>query len=270
MSKSEKRYDAHKLEFLSLKWAITDRFHEYLNAGDFEVYTDNNPLTYVLTTAKLDATGQRWVAALAMYNFKIYYGSGKLNANADALSRIPWETSEIIDSKVLEAYVVKAVMMKSDWISWPPEESVIAKVAHFFAPDYAPQMSWGEWQQEQKADKNIAKVIDLIEKDELRKYHVRKSDNFEFHNYMKLRKYLVLEGRLLFRTVQLKHQVRPIDQLILPYKFWKRMVLACHDEMGHLGMDHTLLVLRDRVYWPGMSKDVRNHIRTCGHCERFK
>ena len=38
-----------------------------------EVYTDDNPLTYVLTTAKLDATGQRWVAALAMYNFKIYY-----------------------------------------------------------------------------------------------------------------------------------------------------------------------------------------------------
>ena len=114
LSKSEKRYDAHKLEFLSLKWAITDRFHEYLYGGDFEVYTDNNPLTYVLTTAKLDATGQRWVAALAMYNFKIYYRSGKLNANADALSRIPWETSEIIDSKVLEPYVVKAVMMKSD------------------------------------------------------------------------------------------------------------------------------------------------------------
>ena len=137
-------------------------------------------------------------------------------------------------------------------------------------PDYAPQMSWGEWQQEQKADKNIAKVIDLIEKGELRKYHVRKNDNFEFLNYMKLWRYLVLEGGLLFRTVQLKHQVHPIDQLILPYKFRKRMVLACHDEMGHLGMDCTLLVLQDRVYWPGMSKDVRNHIRTCGHCERFK
>ena len=30
-----------------------------------EVYTDNNPLTFILTTAKLDATGQRWVASLA-------------------------------------------------------------------------------------------------------------------------------------------------------------------------------------------------------------
>ena len=52
--------------------------------------------------------------ALAMYNFKIYYRSGKSNTNADALSQIPWETSEIMDSKILELYVVKAIMMKSD------------------------------------------------------------------------------------------------------------------------------------------------------------
>ena len=57
-SKSERNYDAHKLEFLALKWAITDRFHEYLYGGTFDVYTNNNLLTYILTTAKLDAIGQ--------------------------------------------------------------------------------------------------------------------------------------------------------------------------------------------------------------------
>ena len=35
-------------------------------------------------------------------------------------------------------------------------------------------------------------------------------------------------------------------------------------------MDRTLLLLQDRVYWPGMSKDVREHIRTCDRCEQFK
>ena len=59
-----------KLEFLVLKWAVMERFHEYLYRGDFEAFTDNNPPTYILTTAKLDATGQRWVASLANYNFK--------------------------------------------------------------------------------------------------------------------------------------------------------------------------------------------------------
>ena len=86
LSKSEKNYDAHKLEFLVLKWSVTEIIHEYLYGGHFEVYTDNNPLTYILTTTKLDATGQRWVASLANYNFKIFYRSGKLNVEADTLS----------------------------------------------------------------------------------------------------------------------------------------------------------------------------------------
>ena len=47
LSKSGKNYDTHKLEFLALKWPVTERFHEYLNGGHFEVYTDNNPLTYI-------------------------------------------------------------------------------------------------------------------------------------------------------------------------------------------------------------------------------
>ena len=73
LSRSEQNYDAHKLEFLALKWSVTERFHENLYGGHFEVYTNNNPLTYVLTTAKLNATGQQWVASLANYNFKIIH-----------------------------------------------------------------------------------------------------------------------------------------------------------------------------------------------------
>ena len=55
--------------------------------------TDNNPLTYVLTTAKLDATGHKWLADLATYNFNIKYRSGKNNADADGVSRIPTDTN---------------------------------------------------------------------------------------------------------------------------------------------------------------------------------
>ena len=95
MSKSEKNYHAHKLEFLALKWSVTERFHEYLYGGHFEVYMDNNPLTYILTTAKFDATGQRRVASLANYNFKIFYTSGKLNVEADAVYRVPWENTQV-------------------------------------------------------------------------------------------------------------------------------------------------------------------------------
>ena len=84
---SERNYPAHKLEFLALKWAITEEFHDYLYGANFDVVTDNNPLTYVFTTATLDATGQRWLAELSNYNCSISYRSGKRNADADGLSR---------------------------------------------------------------------------------------------------------------------------------------------------------------------------------------
>ena len=59
LSKSEKNYSAYKLEYLALKWAVTEKYSDYLTGVHFTVLTDNNPLTHVLTSAKLDATGQR-------------------------------------------------------------------------------------------------------------------------------------------------------------------------------------------------------------------
>ena len=65
LSKSESSYTAHKHEFLALKWSVTTPFHEYLYSNMFTVKSNNNPLTYVLTTAQLDTTGHWWVALLA-------------------------------------------------------------------------------------------------------------------------------------------------------------------------------------------------------------
>ena len=76
----------------------------------FDVYTDNNPLTYVLTTAKLDAMGCRWIAGLANYNFHIHYKSGKSNVEADALSKINWEKcDETIQADSIQAIVAAAI-----------------------------------------------------------------------------------------------------------------------------------------------------------------
>lgn len=57
-------------------------------APSFVVFTDNNPLTYVMSSAKLKATGHRLVEELADYNFTIKYRPGSMNVDADVLSRI--------------------------------------------------------------------------------------------------------------------------------------------------------------------------------------
>ena len=46
----EKNYHSTKLEFLLLKWALTEHFKKYLLYQPFLVKTDNNPLTYIMTT----------------------------------------------------------------------------------------------------------------------------------------------------------------------------------------------------------------------------
>ena len=84
----EKNYHSTKLEFLALRWAITEHFKEYLLYQPFLVRTDNNLLTYIMSTPNLDTTGHCWVSALAKYDFQLEYQKGRDNAVADALSRV--------------------------------------------------------------------------------------------------------------------------------------------------------------------------------------
>ena len=109
LSKTECRYPTHKLEFLALKWAIMEKFYEYLYGNHFVTYTESNPLIYVLTSAKLDATGHHWVAWLANSNFALNYRSGKMNVDSDALSHIPkGEHDQHIEVDSVQALISQA------------------------------------------------------------------------------------------------------------------------------------------------------------------
>ena len=89
-TRSEKNYSVFKLAFLASKWAVTENFSDYLMNTELIVYTESNSFTYILTSAKLDATGQRWASAFGQFNFKVIYRSGLNNKDADAMSRYPF------------------------------------------------------------------------------------------------------------------------------------------------------------------------------------
>ena len=99
------------LEFLTLKWSIMEHFKEYLVYSSFVVQMDNNPLTYMPMMPNLDATGHRWVGALASFQFELEYQKGANNGAADALSQVPvshsWETIQ----SLLEGVIVGV----ADW-----------------------------------------------------------------------------------------------------------------------------------------------------------
>ena len=74
------------------------------------MYTGNNSPTYILISAKLDAVGQCWVAALANFCLQLHYKTGKSNIEADDLSQIPWQKAGS-ECKDLECLTVKGIIV---------------------------------------------------------------------------------------------------------------------------------------------------------------
>ena len=203
--KTESNYPAHKLEFLALNWAVCEKFHEYLyGSKPFEIFTDNNPLTYVLTSAKLDACGQRWVAKLANYNFTIGYRCGQSNVEADALSRISLpsvlaDNEDLdIDLECMDTHVVNAVLTGSkskssliESVSCNPE--IISKELD---TDSSPSSTL-DWVKIQRADPNLSVIIKLIESDQLFKRKLHRKDSAEIKALLRIRKSLKLTKDIL-------------------------------------------------------------------------
>lgn len=57
---------------------------------------------------------------------------------------------------------------------------------------------------------------------------------------------------------------------MLPRIFRTKALEGLHDDMGHLGRDKTLDLVRERFYWPRMATDVEEKIRSCDRCLRRK
>nr|KAG5702755.1 hypothetical protein BaRGS_003629 [Batillaria attramentaria] len=158
LNQAERRYPAHKLEFLALKWAVTDKFHDYLYDANFVVRTDNNPLTYVLTTAKLDAAGHRWVAQLANYNFSLEYRAGRLNRDADALSRINWGSANTTPAPVV------AALLQGKCCSPPLAETMyLGQLVTEQDIDGSATSNQPDWKAEQRADPELLEVISHLQ-----------------------------------------------------------------------------------------------------------
>ena len=71
-------------------------------------------------------------------------------------------------------------------------------------------------------------------------------------------------------TQEIDHSDRNTMQLVLPESFRTQALKGCHDDLGHLGVERILDLLRDQFYWPGMMEDISRHIRQCERCLRFK
>ncbi len=309
LSNCEKRYPTHKLEFLALKWAVTDKFYDYLYGAEFTIMTDNNPLTYILTSAKLDAAGHRWLAALSTFNFSIQYRAGKKNQDADGLSRRPHDqvdtdsSSKVEDERISQFIsrfleeedkacfpheAVKAVCQKHQ-LYRPTVESKDADIPlvleclaidasaipiEFSQAEFLPGSSTlpRMSQQDWAAEQANDPVISRVT------HLLNTGKRLSYRVKQQEPREVQLMLRLMDQLVVIDGVLyrkrmntgEPLYQLVLPQKYRKVALEALHDSVGHMGVERTLDLVRTRFYWPRMSLDVENKISTCERCIRRK
>ena len=251
---AERNYPAHKLEFLALKWAVTDKFNDYLYAQRFEVWTDNNPLTCVLSSARLDAVGHRWLARLASYNFSIHYKSGSTNIDADALSRLP------IPQEVVQAVCsVEFPLSQIGLVSSLPVSADV--VENFFASDVVSPLNVCQLQSEDPC-------ISLVRQWKLEGRRPTKEVLANSSQGVKLLcrhwdKLTVIDD-VLCRSITVNET--SVSQIVLPSSSHDHVFQSLHDDLGHPGRDKTSSLIRQRFFWPKMDSDISNRISSCRRC----
>lgn len=87
MIDAETRYTTTEQEMLAVVWGI-QQFRTYVWGQKFKIITDHQPLTWIFSVKDPSSRLMRWRIKLEEYQYEVVYKKGKLNMNADALSRI--------------------------------------------------------------------------------------------------------------------------------------------------------------------------------------
>ena len=248
MNETEQRYHSNKQEFLALKWVVTEQFHEYLspygkNRNEFVVHTDNNPLTYIFSSANLDAAGQHWVAHLASYNFSLEYQKGKDNTVADFLSRM----NERLPEEEVQEYLnkipypgVKAVLDNAitpieehaEQGVWPTpacqevcqEEMVGARLVRLATTNVT------DLKEEQKEDPVLYQLAKHLRAPrEMLKATLHKVlDKKATTAYVKVKEQLLIKNGLLYHKTQQGPAGEIVFQFVVPQRHQSASLDGCH------------------------------------------
>ena len=299
--KSMRDYSSAKIELMALKWSVCDKFKDYLLGSKFTVFTDNNPLCYI-KSSKLGAAQIRWLSELALYDFDIVYRTGKSNLVADALSRRP-EVEEEIEKEVSpesddEEWIAVSYQVEEQGgrVSSMEFNQVISELVggtkidkklkdRIQVTDVAKEKLNGktievatgmvslfdsitpkEMAEFQRQDNQIAPIFAYVEQDQ------KPSKKITYQIRSKLARKLALQWDRLILKQGVLHRLYIFNemeyhQLVLPQRYHRKVLTALHDHMGHQGIDRTLDLLRERVYWPSMAKDAQNWVTNCRHCQ---
>uniref|UniRef100_H3B5S1 Gypsy retrotransposon integrase-like protein 1 n=1 Tax=Latimeria chalumnae TaxID=7897 RepID=H3B5S1_LATCH len=173
---------------------------------------------------------------LADFNITIKYCPGKSNADADGLSRMSLDMDSYM-SQCTEDIHQEDANHSSTFQPMPREEI----------------------QRAQERDLVIGRVLKYKGKNQWLSKEVLQGE----HRDVWTKLCVDQQGILHWKTAER-------DQLVLPKEYHPLVFRELHQEMGHLGVEKTLNLIRDRFYWPWMQHDVEHYLTRVYECLKKK
>ena len=246
LTKAERKYCVTRRELLAVV-VFTQHFRPYLLGREFTLRTDHSSLTWLQTFKDPEGQLARWLEKLQQFTFTIVHRQGKKHSNADALSRLPCNQCGRED---------------------------IATVSHVAHTPPEPPCSTNSTnlREMQLQDGDIQIVLRAIESQKKPSVEEQKAQSLETRRLLQLWDQLLVRDGVLFRQWESADGYRKINQLIMPKSERQKVLSELHEGVtgGHLGEDKVLAKLKERFYWPGHARDVKNWCQTCSACAQRK
>ncbi|UYV70202.1 hypothetical protein LAZ67_7002164, partial [Cordylochernes scorpioides] len=182
----EKNYSISELECLAIVESV-EKFRIYLMGRKFTIFSDHHALQWLKTIKNPSGRLFRWSLRLSSYEYEVRYIKGKLQYEADLLSRNPF-------CGFLDATLIKTHQ--------PPPS------------------------------KESSLTID--------------------HNGL--------------HTVSRKG----VTKIILPKPLIQQLLQTVHTQYNHPGISQMSRIISTQYYWQGMSKDIKQKVKTCPTCQLTK
>ena len=222
------------------------------------VCTDNNPLTYVMTTPNLDAIGHWWVATLAGYNMTIEYLKGANNKVVDILSWVPQRLDpEAITVLLNHAQTSNVPRAEADDPRVMAEhhktkEEVILRAQQMVRQDkhFRNLMNWDSVDTQMR-DPVISQVIGWIRRPKTNKstldefMKAKGMLEFDWQFYAQRQSDFILRDNLLFLNMTPANSTETMSVFVVPERKRQAAIDGCHWCTRHHGRDWTLSLMKE-------------------------
>ncbi|UYV65154.1 hypothetical protein LAZ67_3003351 [Cordylochernes scorpioides] len=182
----EKNYSISELECLAIVESV-EKFRIYLMGRKFTIFSDHHALQWLKTIKNPSGRLFRWSLRLSSYEYEVRYIKGKLQYEADLLSRNPF-------CGFLDATLIKTHQPP------PSKESTLT------------------------IDRNGLHTVSR----------------------------------------------KGVTKIILPKPLIQQLLQTVHTQYNHPGISQMSRIISTQYYWQGMSKDIKQKVKTCPTCQLTK